>query len=116
MSRAYSPEDARKVMDAFSRLSTEEKQNLVEGLAKDGINQNGVLLYYSPAFIQNAINADKNNEIEMLTKAYSVMSKIYANNNDIDSQEKVQIISMANVANAIRTNPELSAEELYKLL
>ncbi len=116
MSRAYTPKDASEVIKAFSNLSLEEQQNLLDGLSRDGINKKGVLLYYSPAFIQNAINAKSDNKEEMLTKAYSIMSKIYANYLGKDNNNLVQIVSLADIANTIRNNPDLSAEELYSLL
>ena len=116
MSRAYTPKDAQEIKEAFSQLSKDEQQNLVEGLSKDGISNKGILLYYSPAFIQNMINSTSDSKIEMLSKAYRVMSKIYANKTDESVKEQVQIISLADIANAIRINPALSAEELYSQL
>ncbi|MBQ8847410.1 MAG: dual specificity protein phosphatase family protein [Candidatus Gastranaerophilales bacterium] len=112
LSRAYTPNDAQEVIEAFSKLNKEEQYDLLKGLSKDGINQKGVLLYYAPAFIQNAINAMPDNKIEMLAKAYKIMSRIYKNNKVFGDDEKVHIVSLANIANAIRKEPGLSAEEL----
>ena len=116
MSRAATPKDALQILDAFQNLSVEEQKNLLNGLAKDGISENGILLYYSPAFIQNMINANPDMKTQMLTKAYSVMSKIYSNNENKSSEEKVKVISLANIASAIKTNPNLTTEQLYAKL
>ena len=69
-------------------------------------------MYYAPAFIQNAINAMPDNKIEMLAKAYKIMSRIYKNNKVFGDDETVHIVSLANIANSIRKEPGLSAEEL----
>ncbi len=111
MSRASNPQEAQNVILAFSKLSQDEQINLINGINGNGIDSPGTLLYYAPAFIQNCINAgDKR---EMLEKAYKVISRIYKQN--ANYKNDVNVLSLANIANAIKSNSNLTVDELYQL-
>ena len=113
MSRATTQKDIEAIFDAFGYLNYEEQCNLIKGLNSNGITNKGVLLYYSPAFIQNSINANPNNKIEMLAKAFKVMSKIYKQHLN-DTQVGVETVSLLKIANKIKAEPNISAEELFE--
>lgn len=114
MSRATSKDDIEMVFRAFDNLDSNEQDSLIKGLNSNGITDKGVLLYYSPAFIQNSINANSDNKIEMLTKAFKVMSKIYSQKLD-DSKKGIEIVSLLDIANKIKIEPDISVQELYML-
>ena len=116
MSRAYTPNDAKQIQTAFDNLTNEEQDNLIAGLNADGITQKGILLYYAPAFIQNAVNADSENKVEMLNKTFGIMSEIYKNNSGENQEEPIKIVSLSNIATAIKNSPHESQENLLACL
>ena len=78
----------------------------------NGINDCGILLYYSPAFLQNSMNSNSENKQAMLEKAFKVMSYIYKDNKE-DKEIGIKTISLSSIANKIKEEPDISAEELY---
>ncbi len=111
MSRASSIQDITVITTAFNRLKADEQNNLITGLLKDGITEGGVLLYYAPAFIQNAMNTMPDKKTEMLEKAFRIISFIYR---DIHNKSGIKIFSMAQIATLIKEQPVLSATKLYE--
>ena len=112
MSRASSQNDVSNITNAFSNLTKEEQDNLTTGLNSNGINDCGILLYYSPAFLQNSMNSNPENKQAMLEKAFKVMSYIYKDNTQ-NEEVGIKTISLSNIANKIKQEPNISAEELY---
>ena len=112
MSRASNEQDVNNIIEAYNNLTEEEQDNLITGLNSNGIIDCGVLLYYSPAFLQNSMNANPENKVEMLEKAFKVMSYIYADNKS-DKEFGIKTISLSDIANKIKQEPDISAEELY---
>ena len=115
ISRAATQKDIEAISKAFNLLDDNEQNALTKGLNSNGITDQGVLLYYSPAFIQNAINANPDNKTEMLAKAFKVISKIYSQKLN-NAQKGIETISLLSIANKIKTQPDISAEELFKYL
>lgn len=114
MSRAYTPDDATLIYDAFESLDSKTQKDLIDGLKADGIEEKGVLLYYAPAFIQNALTSGIEDKKEILAKAFEIMSKLYASTDLASENENIKIISLSDVATAIKQMPDKSIEELLK--
>lgn len=112
MSRAINESDVNNIIRAFRNLTKGEQENLASCLDSNGITDCGILLYYSPAFLQNSMNANLENKVEMLEKAFKVMSYIYADNKS-DKEFGIKTISLSDIANKIKQEPDISAEELY---
>ncbi len=112
MSRAATAHEANNVIQAIHQLSENDKTALYNGLNADGIQTAGILLYYAPAFIQNAIQAAPNKKLEMLTKAYETMGHLYQNMTPVSN---VQTVSLATAAQTIKENPSVSATELCQI-
>ena len=113
MSRLTKQEDLINVKKAFDELDTDTKNNLIEGLSKDGIKNGGTLLYYAPAFIQNTYNAKLDNKTALLKKAFEVLALIY--NDNESNASGIKTVSLANIANAIKNSPDLKTEQLYQI-
>ena len=114
MARASSQQDVEDIQTAFKQLSYDQQLELIQGLSKDGIKKPGILLYYAPAFMQNAVNAKPNDKINMLKKAFEMFTLIYKQNKDVN--KNIEVISLLNAANAIKNNPDYTAEELYEMV
>ena len=114
MARASSQQDVEDIQTAFKQLSYDQQLELIQGLSKDGIKKPGILLYYAPAFMQNAVNAKPNNKINMLKKAFEMFALIYKQNKDVN--KNIEVISLLNAANAIKNNPDYTSEELYEMV
>lgn len=113
MSRLTKQEDLINVKKAFDELDTDTKNNLIEGLSKDGIKNGGTLLYYAPAFIQNTYNAKLDNKTALLKKTFEVLALIY--NDNESNASGIKTVSLANIANAIKNSPDLKTEQLYQI-
>ena len=112
MSRASNEQDVNNIIEAYNNLPEEEQKDLTTGLNSNGITDCGILLYYSPAFLQNSMNANPQNKVGMLAKAFKVMSYIYKDNKE-NEETGIKTISLSNIANRIKEEPEISAEDLY---
>ncbi len=113
ISRANTPKDVTDIQQAVDTLMMKDKTVLFNGLLADGMKKPGILLYYAPAFIQNAINAAPDKKINMLKKAYITMGLVYWENTPPSG---VRTISLAPAATAIKQNPTANVTGLYKLI
>lgn len=78
--RICSPIDANKVRQTYLKLPVQVKDMLTKELTKDGINNNGILLYYAPATLSNAINFfKKNGDENAINNAMKIILPIFAN-------------------------------------
>ena len=69
-----------KQMKTYLKLPVQVKEMLTKELTKDGINNKGILLYYVPATLSNAINYfKKNGDINAISNAMNVLLPIFAN-------------------------------------
>lgn len=78
--RVYSPNDAKQVKQSYYNLPVQVREMLTKELAKDGITDNGILLYYAPATLSNAVNYFKSiGEMNAINKAMEIVLPILAN-------------------------------------
>lgn len=73
LSRAFFPDQARAVKEAFQELSSEEQSALANFLNADGIKEKGFVLYDAPQFIENA----RNNKKLPLVEAFRILLRVY---------------------------------------
>lgn len=75
-----SPMEAAEVKKTYLKLPVQVKEMLTKELTKDGINNKGILLYYAPATLSNAINYfKKNGDINAISNAMNILLPIFAN-------------------------------------
>lgn len=72
--RIFNPADTRLLQDAFDDLPAAKREELVEHLNRDGIDEKpAYLLYYAPAFMENC----KRNPVLGLGPALKLLVRIY---------------------------------------
>lgn len=79
LSRAFTPEQGQEILDVWSGLPDEDRQTLITEMSITGLNASdfkGILLYYSPAVIANAIKA-KGNFSAGLSVGLKALAKTY---------------------------------------
>jgi len=72
--RAFDPESGAWIRTAFESLTEAERAILEECMGRDGVNNLGYLLYYSPALLANLISAAGK---EKLSLGLSTMARLY---------------------------------------
>lgn len=78
--RIYSPTDAKEVKQSYINLPVQVKEMLTKELTKDGISNKGILLYYAPASLSNAVNFfKKTGSIKAIDDAIKIVLPIFAN-------------------------------------
>lgn len=78
--RVYSPSEAKQVKQSYCNLPTQVREMLTKELVKDGIADTGILLYYAPATLSNAVNYFRSaGDVDAINKAISIVLPILAN-------------------------------------
>lgn len=120
--RVYSPNDAKQVKQSYYNLPVQVREMLTKELAKDGITDNGILLYYAPATLSNAINYFKSiGEMSAINKAMEIVLPILANIYGLTKAKiskakkslKVCTVFIADVAEKAKKPLELQNYKLY---
>eukprot|EP00928_Gymnodinium_smaydae_P096165 TRINITY_DN8436_c2_g1_i1.p1 TRINITY_DN8436_c2_g1~~TRINITY_DN8436_c2_g1_i1.p1 ORF type:complete len:1901 (-),score=440.52 TRINITY_DN8436_c2_g1_i1:2671-7926(-) len=73
LSRAFTLEEGRHVLESFQELSPQQRSDLAEYLHADGIRELGFLMYGSPQLLENA----KNNRNIGLRLGFTILLRIY---------------------------------------
>lgn len=114
--RVYSPNEAKQVKESYCYLPVQVKEMLTKELSKDGITDNGILLYYAPATLSNAVNYFKNSgDADAIHKAITIVIPIFANIyglakakiNKANKSSKVCTVFIADVAQKAKHPIEL---------
>lgn len=120
--RVYSPNDAKQVKQSYYNLPVQVREMLTKELIKDGITDNGILLYYAPATLSNAINYFKSiGEMSAINKAMEIVLPILANIYGLTKAKiskakkslKVCTVFIADVAEKAKKPLELQNYKLY---
>lgn len=78
--RIASYDEAKQVQESYRNLPIQVKELLTRELNKNGILNKGILLYYAPATLQNAINFFKKENCENpIGEAMKIVLPIFAN-------------------------------------
>ncbi len=78
--RIFSAKDASIVKNCYNDLPIQVKEMLTKELVKDGIYDKGILLYYAPATLSNAVNYFKKEGYkDAINKAMNIILPIFAN-------------------------------------
>ncbi len=114
--RVYSPDEAEQIKKSYCNLPVQVREMLTKELSKDGITENGILLYYAPATLSNAVNYFKNNrDSDAINKGIEIILPILANIyglvkakiNKANKEEKVCTVFIADVAQKAKQPLEL---------
>lgn len=107
LSRAFSPEQGQDIQATWSALSDQQKKILTAELNETGLNGNkGVLIYYAPAVVANAVKAT-GSYTEGLTHALHVFSDVYEDARKNVSNKKGNGVITVNVAEEARQASQL---------
>jgi hypothetical protein len=102
LSRAFKPEQGQAIQTAWATLSDEERQTLTAELTETGLDgHKGILVYYAPAVIANAVKA-AGSYAAGLDYALPVLAKVYRDARAAKPNQNGNGIITANVAELAR--------------
>eukprot|EP00929_Paragymnodinium_shiwhaense_P063873 TRINITY_DN31960_c0_g4_i1.p1 TRINITY_DN31960_c0_g4~~TRINITY_DN31960_c0_g4_i1.p1 ORF type:complete len:3718 (+),score=1051.51 TRINITY_DN31960_c0_g4_i1:107-11260(+) len=119
LSRAFTPHEAKDVVEAFMSLEDTERIALTDYLNADGTKEKGFLLYFAPNFLENT-KANQHitlaDAMRILLRVYEMSAAVYPVNNQRENMTvNIMVDELTTLAKACE-DPEVFAFTKFSIV